>query len=109
MLSPVFGFKLTTNINKNTIQYNHMSSINITDSLECLAVVDDSYHILDIELRKLSVPQVLLFVNDKLFSVSKHINTQINMRDKTFDQPSTQQRASSCSTWLTGYIQQAKF
>lgn len=45
------------------------------DSLECLAVVDNGDHILHIELRKLPVPQVLLFVNHHLFSVSKHTHT----------------------------------
>lgn len=52
------------------------SCAKVKDSLECLAVVDDRYHILDIELRKLSVPQVLLFVNHHLFSVSKHTHTR---------------------------------
>lgn len=54
------------------------------DSLECLAVVDDGDHILDIELGKLSVPQVLLFVNHHLFSVSKHTHARTHTRNETF-------------------------
>lgn len=60
------------------------SCTKVKDSLECLAVVDDSYHILDIEPRKLSVPKVLLFVNHHLFSVSKPTHTHTHTRYKTF-------------------------
>lgn len=45
--------------------------------LECLAVVNDGYHVLYITLRKLSVSQVLFFVDHCLLSVPIHNNTVI--------------------------------
>lgn len=49
--------------------------------LECLAVVDDGNHVLNITLRKLPVSQVILFVDHHLLSVSitdTHTHTQSN-------------------------------
>lgn len=50
---------------------------NFKYSLECLTVVDDSNHVLHITLRKLSFPQVLLFVDNRLLSVPIRNNAPV--------------------------------
>lgn len=40
--------------------------------LECLAVVNDGDHVLNVALRQLSVSQVILFVKHHLLSVPAH-------------------------------------
>lgn len=55
-----------------TERVNTKSCIKLNYSLERLAVVNDSNHVLYITLRKLSVSQVLLFVDYRLLSVSTH-------------------------------------